>query len=263
MDNKAQQGEHFSVTVYLWKEKFLSFKKRLTLPPMKNSKNHKTAKTKEDIFHDSYFGNTCQILNCSITLTPMGLLYLFPTSLEETEFVTIDNKTTPSTLKVTSYGLPWIFWIYAGAALLVLSMLTYSIIGPVKTLYEISAGVDRFLIGSLLVTIILTYLSVILFLYWRLLIIVTPSHLYLEYRPFGLKIYRKAIEKDSSFSLEVKHFMDSPNLARLHKDDRYKSFQNSGYFELYAINSKRKILLDRSSRKQDLEDLKALLLKIS
>jgi len=56
--------------------------------------------------------------------------------------------------------------------------------------------------------------------------------------------------------------MDSPNMARAQGDEKFKSFQNKGHFELVASNRDHRLIVDRSSRKQDLEDLKVIILSI-
>lgn len=194
----------------------------------------------------------------------MGLLYLFPTSAEENEFVFIDNKSSPPKLVISSYGLPGIFWIYAFIAFIVLSLLTYSILDPLQKLFSMAQGFDYVLVTGLVIVLILSYLAILLFLYWRLLIVVTEKTIAVEYRPFGILLYKKILPLTQDTKLEIRHFMDSPNLARINQDKNYKQFQNSGYFELLAINSVgSNLLLDRSSRKNDLEALKTIICKNS
>ena len=58
----------------------------------------------------------------------------------------------------------------------------------------------------------------------------------------------------------IEAHMDSPNVARLKLQEGTQGFQNKGYFILWLkVNDKTKVLVDRHSRKVDLEKLKALL----
>ncbi len=191
----------------------------------------------------------------------MGLLYLFPTNSNESEYVTIKQDAQYQTVTIKSYGLPWIFWVYAAAAILLLGILSSSVYSPMLKLLSIATIADKILILSFVATLVLVFLSIITFLYWQIHIIVTKDSVSIEYRPFGLKIFKKSLKKDATFTLQVMHFLESPNMARMQQDERYKDFQNKGYFELMASNQNGKILIDRSSRKQDLEDLLQLMSK--
>jgi len=55
---------------------------------------------------------------------------------------------------------------------------------------------------------------------------------------------------------EIRNYLSSANMARLSVDHNLKGFQNRGYFQLFAINEEnKKILIDRHSRKRDLENI--------
>ena len=79
----------------------------------------------------------------------MGLLYVFPVSLEEKDFVVIKDQTI--TLK--TYGLPYLFWGYATAAIMVISFMFLAIKAPVLKLITLGDGTDSMLGYSLLVFI--------------------------------------------------------------------------------------------------------------
>jgi len=188
----------------------------------------------------------------------MGLLYLYPTQADEKDYIILESQ-NPLLVRIKSYGLPWIFWLYAAASLILLAILTFSIFNPLTKLFEMATFWDQVLIYSISSTLILTVFGIFIFLYWQNHIVLTPQMISIEYRPFGLKIFQKQIERIPKLKIEVYHFLDSPNVARSEGDERYKQFQNKGYFELVALNNDQKILLDRSSRKQDLEDLKSII----
>jgi hypothetical protein len=188
----------------------------------------------------------------------MGLLYLYPTQADEKDYIILESQ-NPLLVRIKSYGLPWIFWLYAAASLMLLAILTFSIYTPLIKLFEMATFWDQVLIYSISSTLILTVFGIFIFLYWQNHIVLTPQRISIEFRPFGIKIFQKEIDRNPQFRIEVYHFLDSPNIARSEGDERYKQFQNKGYFELVAYNNEQKIILDRSSRKQDLEDLKNLI----
>lgn len=188
----------------------------------------------------------------------MGLLYLFPTSSDEIDYVSFEGKNTQN-LRIKTYGLPWIFWVYAAAIITVLAILSFSIYQPMAKFFSMANQWDKILIIAMVFTLMGVLASIIIFLYWQMHIVVDSAAISLEYRPFGFKIFSKKILRDPNLILEVAHFMESPNVARSESDERYKQFQNKGYFELFATNKHHKVLLDRSSRKQDLEDLKSII----
>ena len=189
----------------------------------------------------------------------MGLLYLFPTSIDEKEFVQNLSKENFYHLKVKSYGLPIIFWLYALAILTILILLSISIYSAAIKLFITGTSIDKILVIALVLAIAFSFVSVFVLLYFQIHLESTPEFLKIEYRPFGLKIYSKKIQKEQDFHLSICHFMDSANIARLNQDERFKNFQNKGHFELRAICKNKNVLLDRSSRKKDLEDLKNIL----
>lgn len=189
----------------------------------------------------------------------MGLLYLFPTDSNETEYVIVNKDAQYRTVTIKSYGLAWIFWVYAAAAIALLAILFLSIYNPMLKLLSIATVVDKVLIFSFVLTLLAVLIAIITLLYWQIHLVVNNDSLSIEYRPFGVRIFKRSIKKDENFSLKVLHFLESPNIARMEQDERFKEFQNKGYFELFASNKEQKLLIDRSSRKQDLEDLLSLM----
>ena len=77
---------------------------------------------------------------------------------------------------------------------------------------------------------------------------------------FSFFLYgKKTYKLDQPDSFTVDHYLDSPNMAKIHNKADLKQFENKGYFELYAIENNKKFLIDRHSRKADLIKLKELL----
>ena len=71
----------------------------------------------------------------------MGLLYVFPVSLEEKDFVELrDEKITLKT-----YGLPYLFWGYALAILMIITFMFLAIKAPVLKLIELGDETDTML----------------------------------------------------------------------------------------------------------------------
>lgn len=189
----------------------------------------------------------------------MGLIYLFPTHQNEADYVIIENEPKYKKITIKSYGLPWIFWVYAAAILTLLAILVFSVTQPLLKLYSMASTIDLLLIYAFCLTMVMVVFLIVTFLYWQIHIVITKEKLTVEYRPFGIKVFSKGLNREEALQLDVVHFMDTPNVARLEQNQLFKDFQNKGHFELIAWNTKDKILVDRSNRKQDLEDLKYLI----
>ena len=189
----------------------------------------------------------------------MGLLYPFPVSSDETDFVQIQN--TPSgrigRVELKSYGLPYIFWAYAAASLTMLFFLWLAVREPMSKLVAMG-GTDALLVYALQALIYSTPLVVLGFFFYEKRLIATPGALTIRHRIFFLPVRTQSWRLvDKLFAID--HFMDSPNVARLQGGEEARGFQNKGYFTLWAITDKGAIQIDRHSRKADLEASMALL----
>lgn len=186
----------------------------------------------------------------------MGLLYVFPVSHEEEDFV-IKN---PDGVTLKTYGLPYIFWIYAFCAVAVVFFMFMAIKAPVLKLIELGDETDATLGYSLLSVIGVSPLVIFSFFFYEKRIIRKGMELHMEYRLFGLKVFSEKFLLESGDSLTIDSFLDSPNVARMNNTPEAAGFQNKGYFVLWLQpkNGKR-ILIDRHSRKVDLEKLKILI----
>ncbi len=189
----------------------------------------------------------------------MGLLYAMPVSLEEKDFVEIKDQTM--TLK--SYGLPYIFWGYATAILIVIFFMFLAIKAPVLKLIDLGDETDHMLGYSLLSFIGLLPVFMFSFFFFEKRIVKKVQSLTLEYRIFGLKVFSETFTPAEEKPFAVDAFLNSPNLARLKGGEESAGFQNKGYFILW-LNTKegKRINIDRSSRKADLLKLEELLLMI-
>jgi hypothetical protein len=186
----------------------------------------------------------------------MGLMYLFPTNPDEKDHVIVE----PQKVVVKSYGLPYIFWIYAGAILIVELAMYLAVRNPLSKLYSIGDGFDQILFFSLNTTLLLVPIGLGAFFFFEKVLERSKEELKIKYRFFGLTFKQEIIPLKDGIPFQVGHFIDSPNMARIKDEKAMKNFQNKGYFELFAITPENKtILIDRHSRKADLEKLVGLL----
>lgn len=186
----------------------------------------------------------------------MGLMYLFPVSTEETDFAI--KKEESLTLK--TYGLPYIFWLYAICSVAVVFFMFLAVKAPILKLIELGDETDALLGNTLLTFIGIIPLIIFTFFFYEKRLIATPATLGIEHRIFGLKVFSEKFQIEPGDELSVESFLTSPNVARMKGNPEEKGFQNKGYFVLWLKPAKGKnILIDRHSRKVDLDKLKELL----
>ena len=192
----------------------------------------------------------------------MGLMYIFPVSTDDHERTEIITKANQKTLVLKSYGLPMIFWGYLTAALIVVAAMWLASKSSIEKLLTYKD--DPSLIGlAFLVhyTLILIPIILIGFFFYEKHLQKSGNILTIIYKIFFIPFFYKIIILDSKDSFQVNHFMDSPNVAKIHNSEQLKQFENKGYFELYALSKGKKIVVDRHSRKADLIKIKELLSK--
>ncbi len=186
----------------------------------------------------------------------MGLMYVFPVGEDETDFV--DKKDGTLTLK--TYGLPYIFWIYAICSVALVSFMFLGVKEPVLKLIELGDETDATLGYALLSFIGLMPVLIFSFFFYEKRIIKHKQELRLIHKVFGVTVFSEKFIVDQSDSFTIESFLSSPNVARINSSEENTGFQNKGYFVLYLTDKKgRKIQVDRHSRKADLEKLKSLL----
>jgi hypothetical protein len=183
-------------------------------------------------------------------------MYPFPVSTEEADFVIQDGKT----LTLKTYGLPYIFWIYAFCSVAIIFFMFLAIKAPVLKLIELGDETDALLGNSLLGFIGCLPLAVFAFFFYEKRLIASPGTIGIEHRVFSFKFFSETLKLESHDSLMVAPFLSSPNVARMKNDSSEQGFQNKGYFVLWLTSENgKKIQIDRHSRKVDLEKLKELL----
>lgn len=186
----------------------------------------------------------------------MGLLYVFPVSLDEVGFA--DKKENQLILK--TYGLPYIFWIYALAILIALIFLFIAGLEPVLKYIQIGDELDALLGYSLLTFIGLLPIILVGFFFFEKRIIKSSSQISMHYRIFGIRVFSESFTMAENNPLSVDSFLSSPNVARMKNDESNLGFQNKGYHVLWlSTKDGKRIALDRHSRRADLLKLQSLL----
>lgn len=186
----------------------------------------------------------------------MGLMYVFPVGEDEQDFVSKKD----GTLTLKTYGLPYIFWIYAICVLAVVFFMFLGIKEPVLKLVNLGDETDATLGYSLLSFIGSIPVFVMAFFFYEKRITKNHQELGMEYRVFGIKVFSEKFILENHDHLVVEPFLTSPNVARMKGGEESIGFQNKGYFVLWLKDkSGNKILIDRHSRKADLDKLKQIL----
>ena len=192
----------------------------------------------------------------------MGLMYIFPVSIEDsdrTEIINSDSGLSQKTIILKTYGLPMIFWSYLAAVFIVIATMwlaSKSVIHKLLSFNDPGLSALAYLVQYML---ILTPIILLGFFFYEKELRKSGIELKLVYKVFFIPLFFKKIILDSNASFSVDHFMDSPNIAKIHNKSELKNFENKGYFELHAISKGKSILIDRHSRKADLLKIKDLL----
>lgn len=179
----------------------------------------------------------------------MGLMFIMPKDEKEIDRISInDNEIT-----IKSYGLPMIFWGYLAAVLTVIFAMVLAIKGPIIKLYESNDTINKVLAVAVVLTITAIVLFLLGFFFYEKFISKKDKEIKVVHRIFWLPIITKKYSLISKDALEIKHYLDSPNVAKISNDQSLKGFENRGYFQLFAtLNDKSEVLIDRSSQKRDL-----------
>ena len=164
-------------------------------------------------------------------------------------------------LTLKTYGLPYVFWLYALASLTVVFFLWLAVRAPLAKLLTLeSTAFDYFLVYGLQALLALSPLVLAGFFFYEKRLVRDGAQLEVEERLFGLVFRRRRPVPLTPQTLVVRHHLDSPNVARLQGEAEARGFQNKGYFELWYQSPQQQILLDRHSRKADVQALRELLL---
>ncbi|HXH30231.1 MAG TPA: hypothetical protein VNJ01_05410 [Bacteriovoracaceae bacterium] len=186
----------------------------------------------------------------------MGLMYVFPVSEEEEGFAVRSEEG----LTLKTYGLPYLFWVYALCSIAVILFMFLAIKAPVLKLVALGDETDATLGYGLLSLVGLLPVMILLFFFYEKRLVKKKALLRMEHRILGMRIFSEKLILDSSDELTVAPYLSSPNIAKIKAEADTVGFQNKGYFVLWLQHkSGKKILIDRHSRKADLDKLKSLL----
>ena len=183
-------------------------------------------------------------------------MYQFPNDIDDHEHISRkDNK-----ILIKSYGLPPIFWGYLAAVLLVYTMMMIGISGPLEKLSTMPEKIDQFIYYVVMTFLIFFPIVSIGFFFYEKNLINDKEQLKITHKLFFIPFYSTKIPLAGS-NFIIEHFLDSPNMARINSAQEMKGFENKGYFQLVAIDETNtsRFIIDRSSRKVDLEKMKTIL----
>lgn len=197
----------------------------------------------------------------------MGLMYIFPVTDNQNEGDRAEIKNGKLILR--TYGLPMIFWGYLAAASSVVFLMWIASRETIAKMLSYTEDPTLVYLGLLVKwSLLLSPVIALGFFFYEKVIVKKEATLTVWHKVFFIPIYKKTYDLHSASAFLVEHFMDSPNMAKLRRQqgldgqDAMKHFENKGYFELNLINAQsKKIKLDRHSRKVDLIKLKDLLSK--
>lgn len=195
-------------------------------------------------------------------------MYIFPTSDDQNDdrvIVTQDKK-----IILKTYGLPMLFWGYLLAIVAVIAVMYLASHAVILKLLSYQDDPTLVFLGLLVkYTLILSPIVLLGFFFYEKNIIKKELELTIIYKVFFLTFWKKSYQLKSKESFIVHHFLDSPNMAKLRKQQGLVApgvdlnhFENKGYFELLVLNNKdQQQVIDRHSRKIDLLKIKETLSK--
>lgn len=190
----------------------------------------------------------------------MGLMYLFPTEENESEQIKIDPEKKQVILR--SYGLPWIFWGYLAAVLVVIFAMYLAIRDPLIKLKMSEDLINVKLAYIVEWTLYLTPVILLGFFLYEKIIAKNQLEITITHKVFFIPFYSYKLKIQTNQDLVIEHFLESPNVAKMQNRPELRGFENKGYFELRAIVGNNKKLVDRHSRRQDLVKIKEILSKV-
>jgi hypothetical protein len=192
----------------------------------------------------------------------MGLMYMFPVTEDEQDRIDYIEENGTKAIVLKTYGLPLIFWGYLVAILTVVGAMYLAIKSPLEKLIATGDSLNIYLSYLVLATIILLPFTLVAMYFYEKLLTKKGDELIITHRFFWIPVWQKKLSLKSADAIELNHFLDSPNVAKMRKDSAMKGFENKGYFEVFAttINDK-KVFVDRHNRKADMSKLAELLKK--
>jgi hypothetical protein len=187
----------------------------------------------------------------------MGLLYILPLSKEEYPLVREVEELGPHTIKIESYNLPKLFFLYYLAIMATLFILAFTSHNLILKLYQTQDWINQLLALSAWGVLLVTSIVMTCMWFYKKTIMKKGDKLKVTKQLFGISFSSKLLELTKA--LEVKQNLESPNVAKLKNNPDMKGFQNRGHFLLLAYHRKGHLILDRHSSKTELDSLKTFL----
>ena len=187
----------------------------------------------------------------------MGLFYQFPSRLDEA-----DDRigVEEGTLVLKTYGPPGIFWGYLAAIFSTLFFLYLASHNLLMTMLDGEEPVNRMLAVGVILVMVGSVPTLLGIFFYEKILYKRGRNLDIVHRLFGVPVLRSSHELLSMDAFDVKHCLDSPNMARREQREGSRGFQNNGFYRLEAQLGEGAILaLDRHSQRRELERLKKLL----
>ncbi len=205
----------------------------------------------------------------------MGLLYPFPAPSPQQVIESSFSKHSDSSflisdpqvrllesgaLSLRTYGLPYVFWFYLVfiyIAIGALFLASYPVLGKLLSSPEL---IDQLIASLVILSGFAGALTLLGFYFYEKELEKRTTKLTISHSLFGISFHRTEIELTPSSPFEVRHFLDSPNRARIEDKPELKAFKNQGYFYLLGnLANGGEIIIDRHNSRKYLGKLKALL----
>lgn len=182
----------------------------------------------------------------------MGLLFQMPVTENEGDRTVQTN----GGLLLKSYGLPFIFWGYLMAILSVILIMFVAIKAPMLKMMESSDSLNLFLAWLVMATLVLIPVVLLTYFFYEKRIFKKDDELHVIHTLFFIPIWRRKYLLESPESFIVEHFLDSPNMARLHNQEGMEAFKNRGHYHLIIkLKNGRLKSIDRHSRPTELKKM--------
>lgn len=188
----------------------------------------------------------------------MGLLFQFPNQHNpEDDRIHVDEE---NSLTLKTYGLPWVFWGYLVAILAVIFFMSLAIRSPLESIFAGDDQINTFLGHLVIVTMAIIPLSVFCILFYEKILIKKNDKLIVIHRLFWTPFRKTVYQLSHKEAVELRHFLEAPNIARIKHEKGLEAFENRGHYEvIVTLVDKRQIVIDRHSQKHDIKKFIELL----
>jgi len=188
----------------------------------------------------------------------MGLLFQFPNQHNpEDDRIQVDQE---NTLTLKTYGLPWVFWGYLVGIMAVLFVMAMAIRSPLESIFKGGDQINTFIGYLVIITMVSIPLTVLCILFYEKMLIKKGERLTVIHRLFWIPLKKTVYQLSHKEAIELRHFMEAPNVARIKHEKGLEAFENRGHYEvIVTLIDKRQIVIDRHSQKHDIKKFIELL----